>query len=200
MDAYRNEVKKLIETLDDRGKILFAVLTSERLYSNYVAFEQAYNWGEPQVLEEAISTVYLHLIKDDLIEDDEIEDLISRVELVTPDTEDFPGILTSFALDACTSVLGTLQFILDRDAEHIIDIATYARDTVDMFIQERDDMNSLDPSINIQIEHDDFMVREKERQRTLIKTIANMNLSSLADGIISRLRTTEPIIDLSLLP
>jgi uncharacterized protein YjaG (DUF416 family) len=197
MDKFRNEVKDLIEGLPNKGKILFAVLTSEKLYPNYIAFENISHWGNHKILEDAISFIFQYIINEESFIIPEIEDMISRIDLVTPDTEDFPGILTSFALDACTSILDILQFIIDKNAEHIVDVAIYARDTVDMFIQERDDMNSLDPSIDIQIEHDDFMLKEKSRQRKLIATLANIDLEIITDELLNRLRTTESIIDLS---
>lgn len=200
MDEFRDEVEGLLEALPNKGKILFAALTSQKLYPNYVAFENNNNWGNHQILEDAISSIFQYLINEDLFTNQEIKEMIDRVDLATPNTEDFPGILTSFALDACASVLDTFQFIIDRDAKHIIDIATYARDTVDMFIGERENMNYLNRNMDIQIEHGEFMLKEKSRQRTLIATLANTDLKIITDELLNSLRNNESIIDLSLLP
>jgi uncharacterized protein YjaG (DUF416 family) len=200
MDQYRKTAEELLKAINTQGKILFAVLTSEKLYPNYVIFKNINHWGNELILKEAISTIYQYLIKQDIYTNEEIQDLIIRVDRITPDTEDFPGILTSFALDACTAVFDTLRFIIDQNDQHIVDVAIYARDTVDMFIQEKDDMNSLDPSIDIQIEHDEFMIREKERQKNLIERLSGMNLGVLTNDTINGLKTSQSIIDLSLLP
>jgi len=199
MDKFRNEIGNSLLRLPYKGKILFAALTIEKLYPNYIAFEDRRSWGNHLVLSEGISLIYQYLIKEDLFTDKEIKELINNIDVITPDTDDFPGILTSFALDACTSILDTLQFIIDKDDKHIINVSIYARDTVDMFIQEREDMNSLDPSIEIQIEHDNFMIEEKARQKLLIEALLNTNLEVITDQLLDKLRNNKPIIDLSLL-
>jgi uncharacterized protein YjaG (DUF416 family) len=199
MDKFRNEIEQSIKKLTDKGKILFAILTCEKLYPNYVVFSGKQNWGNPEVLKEGISLIYQVIIKDDLFNEHEIKDIINSLNLVTPDTEDFESILVSFALDACTSLFSTLHYMINKDPEYILDVATYARDTVDMYIQEKDDMNSLDPSIDIQIEHDDFMIQEKQRQRDLITRLSNTSLDNITDDLIDSLRDKRPIIDLSLI-
>lgn len=199
MDKFRNEIENLINNLTDKGKMLFAILTCELLYPNYVAFSTRENWGNPGVLKGGISLVYQAIIKDDLFSEQEINDMIISLDLVTPDTEDFESILTSFALDACTSLYSSLYYLINKDLAYILDISTYARDTVDMYIQEKDNMNSLDRSIDIQIDHDDFMIKEKQRQRDLINKLSAINLNEITDGLIEGLRSKHRIIDLSLL-
>jgi len=199
MDEFEKEIKDKLSLLTYEGKILFSVLTSEKLYPNCVAFENRNNWRGCGILQEAISLTYHYLINRSSVSISDFEDMITRIDLITPDTEDFSDITTSFALDACTSLIGTLRFIIDKDINNLLEVSTYATDTVYAFIQLKEDFNAFDPSSDIQTEHDDFMIREQERQRTLIKTIAGMKLSSLTDGMINQLRTAEPIIDLSLL-
>jgi uncharacterized protein YjaG (DUF416 family) len=47
----------------------------------------------------------------------------------------------SAALDAGTAVVETLQSLLDGDSKQIVDVASFCRDTVDMYIQERDHLD-----------------------------------------------------------
>jgi hypothetical protein len=143
MDKYRTEILDLLKPLSFQKQLVFSALICEKLLPNYIYFSQVTSWGNPLSLQKAISVIYQNVFRDDLFTSDEMQDLISEIELITPDTEDFESILVSFALDSCTSLLGTLNFIIDRKIDNIADVATYPRDTIDMYIQEKDDL-SLD--------------------------------------------------------
>jgi uncharacterized protein len=196
MDKYREEIKAQLAFFHDRGKILFAVLTCERLYPNYVAFQKITGWGNQDTLQEGIALIRQYLIKEDLFELEEIQSIIEQIDKITPNTEHFPGVTTSFALDACTSVFSTLNFIIDKNSEHILDVATYARDTVDMYIQEKYDLNANYLGIEEKIEFDFFMISEKKWQRDLLKKLAFIELKTITDKMIEGLRGANPRIDL----
>ncbi|MGN8071583.1 DUF416 family protein [Mucilaginibacter sp. 22184] len=199
MDIYRKEIEVDLIKLSHTGRLLFAVLTSERLYPNYVLFQNQNGWGNNEVLQQAIVLIYESILHPDKMDLRFIEDAISEVDLITPDTEQFPGILTSFVLDACTSVYSTLSYLLDHKLDNIIDVATYARDTVDMYIQERDDMGYQDPDFEIKIANDRFMVAEKKRQKDLAISLSKMSDAEMVSSI-NILRDQTPIVDFSLLP
>ena len=135
MDKHRLQIQDLITSLSFQKKLVFAVLVCEKLYPNYVYFSNKNDWVNSEVLENAISNLYQYIYRSDLFSESEIEALIDEINQITPNTEDFEEIFVSFALDACTSILSTLNFILDKNTENIIDVATNATDTVDMFIQ-----------------------------------------------------------------
>jgi hypothetical protein len=69
-----------------------------------------------------------------------------------------------------------------------------------MYIQERDDLDVNDKMIEIKIEHDAFMQREKRRQYSIIKLLSEKN--DITDSQLQNLREVQPypIIDISLLP
>jgi uncharacterized protein len=200
MDKYRVEISRLLKPLSFQNRLIFGALTCEKLYPNYEYFSQNTSWGNGQILQNAISVIYQSVFRNDLFSEVEIQNLIDEVEGITPDTEDFEGILVSFALDACTSVLSTLNFIIDSETENIVDVATFARDTVDMYIQERDDLDANDKMIEIKIEQDIFMQKEKQRQYSVIKLLSEKN--DITDGQLQNLREVQPqpIVDISLLP
>jgi hypothetical protein len=198
MDAYKEEVKSKLVAIPDKGKVLFAILICERLYPNYVAFQKINNWGDHSILQEGIALIRQYLIKEDLFDVDEITNVIESINEITPSTEDFSGIITSFALDACTAVLDTLEFLVDKNPEHIADVATYARDTVDMYIQEKDDLNANDPMIEEKIAKDPFMVKEKSIQRELLKKLTVIKVETLTDNKIESLKDLRSIIDLQI--
>lgn len=196
MDKYREEIMVELKQLTREKKVLFGIITSLQLFSNYKSFEEKENWGNSRVLELVIENTYQRLFSLSFFNKEDIHQQIERVESITPDTEDFSSILVSFALDACTSVISTLLFILDNNDEHIADVAIYARDTVDMYIQEKDDLSLIDKDLEEYIENSQFMQIEKAKRKQLIREISLLN--NLDFGNIQRFKT-EPIIDLTLL-
>ncbi|GGH31387.1 DUF416 family protein [Sphingobacterium alkalisoli] len=198
MDKYREEIEQLILGIPDRGKILFAALTAERLYPNYMFFQRINRWGKLESLGEGLSIIYQSLIKDDLFNSSEIEFAIANLEIVTPDTEEFPDITTSFALDACTSISSILSYLLEKNTEHIVDVAIFARDTVDMFIQEKYDIIPSDSLMEAKIANDPLMIKEKERQKKLLDRLRNIEMEIITDDFINSLRDKTPIIELEI--
>ncbi|EJF99014.1 DUF416 family protein [Flavobacterium sp. F52] len=199
MDEYRDTISEKLAILNDEKKVIFSLLICERLFPNYVFFSIKYSFGNPSELKEIISTLYRDLL--DKRKSSKIDNYIEIVEKITPDTEDYDTILASFALDACTSILSTLYFLKDDDFENIVDVATYARDTVDMFIQERDDLDINDSQMELLIEKDPFMQRELKRQFNVLDYLNNIDSDSLSEIDLSSLRqlAKDDIIDISLL-
>jgi uncharacterized protein YjaG (DUF416 family) len=128
MDEYRDEISQKLAGLSDEKKLTFSLLICERLFPNYLLFSKKYGYGDPSQLEEIISALFKDLLEKN--KSSKIDNYINVVENITPDTEDYEKILASFALDACTSILSTLYFLKDGDFENLVDVATYARDTI----------------------------------------------------------------------
>lgn len=195
MDSFQLDIRTALLTLSDKGRLLFCAITCVHLYPNYENFVRAFGWGSPQVIKHAIDEIFLILKEDRLYSAQEFQDLIDAVDLVIPDTEDFSDIACSQALDAGVAILSTLEYIKSRELESVVNVAICARDTVDMFIQVRDDFNSNDPLCESRIESDYLMVRERARQELLIKQLAILKLDAVSNGLIKSLLPQLPIIE-----
>lgn len=159
-------LSKLKES-DFYRQVAFAYLTCERLYPNYVFFSQNYDFGDPLVLRGAIDYIYGHLFEQ-LPDLNNLRNLIDKVEENTPDTEDFNVIFVSAALDACTSVLDSLDFLIYKDCSKIEAISTYATDTVYMYIQGKGELDLNDEDIQERINDHPLMKREIAIQTGII--------------------------------
>jgi uncharacterized protein YjaG (DUF416 family) len=197
MDSYRDEIKPKLETLSQVNRLLFAVLTCEMLYPNYVFFNKRVDWGDSTVLQDGMILIYQSIFNGGKYKQKDVEVAISNVDMITPDTDDFPGLITSFALDACTSIYSTLTYLIDSNIENIVDVAIYARDTVDMFVQDKGNLKYGDPEIEYKIASDSFMTSEKKRQAELIFKLAHW-VDKIDDSTIEQLRIKHAIINLDL--
>jgi uncharacterized protein len=198
MDSYYFEVEKLLSALSPQKQLIFAFLTIEKLVPNYAYFSNLHSWGDSQILTESQLLIYNSIFERDTTGYD-IKDIYTRLEEATPDTEDFSSISASFALDACTSVLSTLDFLSENDLSHIVEVAIFARDTVDMYIQEVLDFSPNDKILESKIAENDFMIREKMRQSSIVTNL--LNSEEVLDSTLVILRAIQPlpIIDLNLL-
>jgi uncharacterized protein YjaG (DUF416 family) len=170
-----NPVLTQLEELSFSKQLAFAYLTCERLYPNYAYFADNYHFGNKTVLREAIDYIYNNLLvyaPDKIV----VEDLISQVDAATPKPEEFDTILASSALDACGAIHETLHFLTDKTLTRLDSISTFATDTVDMYIQELEDLNfNSDIEFQQKIDNHPIMKRELSIQGGIITYLSKID-------------------------
>lgn len=109
-----------------------AILVCKRLFPDYKNFYTENSRGDPNVLKDTIQ--FCQNQDKETLNINIIDNLLLKIDDITPETEDFEN--ASYALNACTSVYETLEFIKDKNQNHIINIGSYLTDTVDFKIQD----------------------------------------------------------------
>lgn len=174
------ELKKLKE-LDFNKQRAFAYLTCERLLPNYAYFSNNFDFGNPQVLREAIDFLYLNIFEQNL-DKNKIDFFIKEVEKNTPDTGDFTTNFVSSALDACTAIIDSLSFLVDSNFIKIEYISTYATDTVSMYIQEIESLDfNHDKNFQQKIDTHSLMQKEILIQTGIISFLSNSRSFDFGD-------------------
>ena len=133
-EEFNTEIKKQIEFLSYERRLEFAILIAKRLYFDYQKFSEVYNWGDPDLLMDGINICQQSLSY--FIDNNQINELLLKIDLIRPDMDDFGDELGSYALNASTAVYESLQFLIDKDQVHIYNITTYYTDTIYFRIQE----------------------------------------------------------------
>lgn len=123
-------------------QLKFAILICKKLYFDYQKFTEVENWGDSNLLMDAINVCQKALDHSDNTH--EIKALLTKLESIIPDMDDFGNELGSYALNASAAVYETLEFIVDKDKTHIYNIATYYTDTIDFKIQEDKELTDLE--------------------------------------------------------
>lgn len=131
---YITGLKELARLQSYEEGLQFAVLICRKLYPEYVKFYEVYGWGNPALLNDAI-TICQNAI-DGQVDTNAVQGLLPAIDEITPHMDDFGSELGSYALNASAAVYETLQFICDKDNTHVYNIATYYSDTIDFKIQE----------------------------------------------------------------
>lgn len=156
-----NDLERQLDSMFILCRLALALSCCERLIPNYVVFSHAVDWGRPEILRMAVDQVWasLHTGSYDL---DKITGLIEECNQVVPDTNDFTHPYTSAALDAGTAVVATLECCLDGNSEHVMDVISFSRDTIDMFVRARHSLESGVQSDEVVATHP-FMTTELRR-------------------------------------
>lgn len=199
MNQFEQDIKDKLIRLSEKKRILFALLIVDKLYPHYVAFQEKYNWGDSALLFDAIGLVYQYIIDDSSVFNLEIENTIAKIDEIIPDIDDFGSALSSFALNASISIQNALKYLVDKNIDDITDIVSLTLDTLDLFIQDKEDFDTLDPSRDIQIEHDSYMVQEQMRELEIIDKLSMLQTNLITKEVVESFRNETSIIDLSLL-
>ncbi|RFS17701.1 DUF416 family protein [Emticicia sp. C21] len=177
MDDFLKSIEKKIVKLSFKQQVLFAVLTCEKLLPNYRQFSNIEKWGDIEVLEEAIVMIYQYL-QDIELNDTELDGIYEKITEITPNVEQFKGDLASYALDACSAVSDAVEFLLSEDQSYLINIVSIAQETIDMFVQESEDLDITDEDLENKIAQNVFVKREYKRQQDILRKLlgAEINL------------------------
>jgi uncharacterized protein YjaG (DUF416 family) len=163
----------MLHDLDFSKQLVFAYLTCERLYPNYLHFSEDYTFGNPYALRKAIDYLFENLFETH-IDATDISSLIQNIEKNTPDPALFDTVLASSALDACGVVFESLNFMLDRRPSRLADIATMATDTVDMYIQDIENLDfNSDKLFQHKIDTHPLMQKEKAIQSGILSFLSS---------------------------
>ncbi|GAB3513266.1 YjaG family protein [Emticicia fontis] len=198
MDDFLKSIEKKIVKLSFKQQVLFAVLTCEKLLPNYRQFSDTEKWGNIEVLEDAIVMIYQYL-QDIEVNDEELDAAYEKISEITPDVERFKGDLASYALDTCSAVSDAVEFLLSEDQSYLINIVSIAQETIDMFVQESEELDPIDEYLDKKIAQNQYMKREYKRQHEILRKLLGAEIDL---PFISSMRdfnnSTGAIIELSL--
>ncbi|MDX2043932.1 MAG: DUF416 family protein [Acidobacteriota bacterium] len=164
------ELTQELQMLPKTHRIAFAASCCERLLPNYQAFTLIEQWGNWRVLRESLDNVW-EWLKGEVLSNEQLLSLSEQCEAIAPDTEDFSSLFTSSALDAANAVALTLQSCIKGDAAKCGEVASLARETIDMYIQMRDNLDYSDLDFEIKILNDSLMQEEMRKQAEDINSL-----------------------------
>jgi uncharacterized protein YjaG (DUF416 family) len=176
-----------IEEIDQLEKIglqrqkVFAYLSCERVYPNYVSFSNNFNFGDPAVLRSAIDFVY-NSIFNEVFSDKELEALLVEVDNNAPRPDDFAAFYASIAMYSAGVIYESLNLLKQADISRVLsDISSMSIDAVDLFIQERDDMDYNEDDFEAKILNDPLMQEEMAIQKGTIAYLHSVQALNESD-------------------
>ncbi len=162
----------LVEGMPAWRRVAFMVYCCERMLPNYLSFSAETGFGNVGSLRSALDTVW------DWVETSRallnLKCLVSSCEEQAPDTTKFSSVFTSAALDATTAIAVTLEALTDVTAKQLIEVASLARDTIDLFVQHQLDLDPSESDYEAKITSSDLMQTELCLQRTSLEALKHM--------------------------
>ena len=157
------ELGNQLFALSADGRVAFGLLCCERMIPNYVVFALQNDWGDATILRNTLDACWDGLIGGGV----EIDwtALKKQCSESAPDTEDFQTLLVSSALDAAIAVAMLIDLHETGGVEHAVSIASLACDTVDMYVQESEDMDPNAHDLEEQIRLHWLMQKELQAQQ-----------------------------------
>jgi uncharacterized protein YjaG (DUF416 family) len=176
-------LKKQLGRLAHPHQLAFASSCCERAYPNYKRFSASTGWGDSEAFRWALDLVW-NLIVNRPFEEGARVDLLKRCEASTPDTDNFsPQTAAEAALitagqEAAFMVTLLLQFCREPDPLYGVRIATFARDTVDMYVQIVEHLQPTDPNLEEKISQHPLMVQELKNQEEDLLSLTQVRMSN----------------------
>jgi uncharacterized protein len=121
---FTNTFKKQVDKLSYQRQLDLSISVCKKLFFDYQKFYEENDWGNPDILLDAINLIKAILLK---------------IDEVTPDTEDFGE--ANYAVNASGAIYETIEFLVDKKTKHIYNIGTYLIDTVDAKVHGDDDLS-----------------------------------------------------------
>ena len=176
-----DDLLERLSRCDQKGLVTFALACAERLLPNYRRFSREHGWGNVQPLREALDLAWAWL-DNGSIDAAVAAELCDACEAQAPNTEDFDSLYVSPALDAANAAVAVARLLVEPVVETAVEVATFARDTVDMYVQEIEGMPANSADLEERIRLHPMMQRELSDQREALEAaISGMTVQQAAD-------------------
>ncbi|WP_437286061.1 DUF416 family protein [Sorangium sp. So ce406] len=169
--------------------LAFGAACASRLVPNYRRFVEATGWGDIRPIIRALDLVWGVARAQTSLAEAECRALAGECESHAPDSEDFNSLFTSSAQDAVFAVCSLLDYCAEGKPEQVALAARYATDSVDLYVQEIEQMAPQDPTLEAKILAHPLMQQELERQSRDLVALESVGASAVVQ-LLSR-RTIE---------
>jgi uncharacterized protein YjaG (DUF416 family) len=129
---YKFDQRVQLKKLSIPRQLAFALLLCERMMPGLRRFSKDTGYSI-LLYEQGLELGWRHLVAGPAR--GECDELSDRCFQHAPHTEDFTHGLVSAALNAALSIALLLIYVIDKDLDHIVEIASLARDTADLYVQ-----------------------------------------------------------------
>jgi uncharacterized protein YjaG (DUF416 family) len=133
---FYERLSKQLTLLPKDRLINFAVNICERLLADYVDFYHEFNWSDPEILKKSIQ--YGRDSVSNAIDEEKVNQLLADLDEVLPDIEEFTDPLGSYALNAGCAVFELLEYLINPEIDHLLNISSAITDTIDYKLSEQE--------------------------------------------------------------
>lgn len=171
----KNLIIQKLGAMSESQIVTFAASCSERLLPNYKKFVDVEQWGDYSFFRSTLNSIW-NFIEQQNISDENLKLLMKKCFEFVPDSEEFESIYASYAIDFGASIYNTLKYCLEKDIKNIISVADASINTVDLFVQEKHNLDPDDPDLEQKINNDQMMQQEIIKQLNDLDILAKQKI------------------------
>jgi uncharacterized protein YjaG (DUF416 family) len=190
-----DSLQPLLLQLPVTHQAVLAALTCEKMLPSISQFdEQESKPGRP-LFEEAIKAIFAFGLGSSLPMT-AYQQLQDQLATFWPDLDESDNDFASYAFDACGALAEALLLVEEQKTAHLLNCLTAATDTIDMYVQDLQELTLSPSELNAFIEASPVMKQERHRQQVLTQELlrrAALNSEFLTH--LKRLNKQEPLVD-----
>ena len=190
----RQILEDSLSQLRSLHQLAFGALCCERLLPSYEALQSEAGWGNVGSIKSAIDLAW-SVCKGNKADPLKVKRLIRDCESVASSFGDFDSQYTTLAQNCAFAACSLLDYMMEGSVCTVAQIASYTTDSVDLFIQEYDNMDPNAPDLEQQILAHPLMQRELRNQ--LDDHEALRKIDKFTEETVSLLRKENEALDLS---
>lgn len=158
------QLREWLATLSKEKQLAFGAACCERLVPNYVLFQQDSGFGDVRPVRDALDLIWSFLEGRQVSEND-INEATLACESAAPNSDISTSLFVTAAQDACFAICCLLDYLHENNVDKIVQVATYATDSVDLYVQEVEHLPPNDLQLEEKILAHPLMQRELVQQR-----------------------------------
>ncbi len=168
--VFLDELAVQLRDIPHAHQLAFSAACCERAFPNYAAFSRQEGWGRPEMLRSSLDCVWAHVI-DRNFEIVKAQKIEIECKALAPDSDAFPSVAATAAQEAALMITLLVHFSYDLNPNYAVRIATFNRDTIDMYVQIREKLDPTDPELESKITSHPLILAELEKQKADLKRV-----------------------------
>jgi uncharacterized protein YjaG (DUF416 family) len=141
---FLNALSKELEPLSFRKRCAFASACCERHYPSYILFSKEFNWGDTALLRRIIDLGWGAALGKAPPSEMLLEEIYQKCLQAIPDADTFSSPTVPYGQDAAIMAAHLVEFLTDKLAIHLMQIAALARDIADAKVQVSEQLSGSD--------------------------------------------------------
>src|SRR5262249_48629207 len=125
---FLDDLERQLRRLSAQAQMAFGAMCCDRHFPEYLRFSKEQRWGDPNTLRVAIDLTWMIASDHKKVNHSELSSLLKQCIEATPDSDDFPTVVSDYAQDVAAMVCHLLKFLEERNITSIVEVASKARD------------------------------------------------------------------------
>ena len=179
------KLEQRLRHLKHKHQLVFAASCCNRTLPSYGAFSREANWGNFEVIQNAVEYVWNHL-EGEAMSIDNLDEYLEQIQENIPDLDEVTNELATWGHDSALVAFHMLCNARNHAIEDVVACGTWSYDSVDTFVQMKEHMDPSDPELEIMIASHPVVQRELAQQHYVLEALEKQSELTVAAAMSIR--------------